>query len=990
MSVDKPPIDPSVQGTLLDADSAPRLWRSLDELAGSAEFEAFARAEFPAAWDGSVALGSTGRREFLRLMGASLGLAGLTACVKPSEEHRVPYARSPENLAPGKPRFFTTTLTQGGYGTGVLVETHGDRPTRVDGNPEHPASLGAADIWSQAAVLQLYDPDRSRSVKENGRVSAWDRCWAELGPALEALRPKGGKGLRILTESITSPTLAAQLERLLEALPEARWHQWEPVHRDNARAGAILSFGEPVETQLRPENADVIVSFGADLLGTMPGHLRHAREFAKGRAWTFREGDRFRRLYVIESSPTITGSVADHRIAARAQDVGMWLETVAAGLKLPGAVAHPEADPKLVAAIVGDLEMHAGRGLIVVGDAQPAEMHTLAHWLNAALSNVGSTVVYTRPVAARSVQMLESLNELSNAIKAREVDTLLILGANVAYTAPADFAFAEALKSVRLTAHFGLYEDETARLCRWHVPSRHPFEEWGDARAFDGTASIVQPLIAPLYQGRSFLELIAAIRGEPATDRELVEAHWRSEAPADADWERTWERTLHAGVVDDSYFAQVSFNPAPIKREPLELEGLEVTFAPDPTVWDGTWANSGWLQELAKPLTKLTWSNAALVAPRTAERLGVTSGDLLEIEVDERRLSAPAWILPGQAEGSIALSLGYGRRAAGQLGDGLGHDAYALRGSRTQYIAGAKVKKAAGRQALVSTQAHHSMEGRSLVRSASVGRYVLDPSFARGPSERAASLPILSERAEAKGPQWGMSINLGTCIGCNACVIACQAENNIAVVGAEQVARGREMAWLRIDRYFEGSLDGPRIHWQPVTCVHCEDAPCEAACPTSATETGPDGVNRMMYDRCIGTRLCASSCPYKVRRFNFRPHAHPGAEAQRAQRNPDVTVRGRGVMEKCTYCVQRISAARIVADQERRALRDGEVKTACQSACPTQAITFGDLLDPAAAVSLEKASALSYSLLGELNTRPRTTYLAKLTNPSPAFERPEG
>ena len=985
MSTEMKNIDFLVLRERLDQAEGPEVWRSLEALAETEEFQRFAAAEFPTAWDDASL--AAGRRDFLKLMGASFGLAGLGACVRQPEEKIIPYVRAPEEMIPGSPRFYATALSQGGYGTGVLVESHMGRPTRVDGNPEHPASLGAADVFMQAAILELYDPERSQSVRYRGAISTRSRFVDELMPELEALRERGGRGLRVLTGAVGSPTLGDQLQRLLRDLPEARWHQWEAVSRDNALAGAAMAFGRPLETQLRLEDATVLVSFEADFMGTMPGKLRYAREFMRGRSYQWRPGVMFRRLYAVESTPSLTGSVADHRIRARSADVGAWLEAVAAALGVEGARREqPGVDLALAESIAADLRADAQTALVVVGDAQPPEVHALGHAVNAALGSVGRTVTYTPPVLVRPAPQTESLAELARAMDAGEVEVLVVIGKNPLYDAPGDLEFQRGFEKVRLRVHLGLHVDETAQLSHWHLPERHPFEGWSDARAFDGTVTVAQPMIAPLYTSVSQLELVAMLRGEiGASDHDLVRRHWQ--AQAGGDFERTWRRALHDGFLVGSAFEAETPSARAPSMPPRPAPGLELTFHPDPSIWDGRFSNNAWLQELPRPLTKLTWGNAALVSPRTAEGLQVRDGDVVAITVSGRTVEAPVMILPGQADDSIALTLGYGRTAGGRVGRGFGYDANRLRSAASPWrVAGAELRKVGRREPLVSTQDHFSMENRHLVRMASLERYASQPDFAKLPDAMVAKLSLYPEY-EYTGTQWGMSINLTTCIGCNACVIACQAENNIPVVGKEQVATGREMHWLRIDRYFQGSIDEPEVHWQPLPCMHCERAPCEVVCPVNATVHGPDGLNEMVYNRCVGTRYCSNNCPYKVRRFNYLLYADWETPSLKAQRNPDVTVRSRGVMEKCTYCVQRISEGRIAAKKQNREIRDGEVQTACQVACPTQAITFGNINDPQAAVAVEKASPLTYSLLEELNTKPRTTYVAKLRNPNPKVRR---
>jgi len=990
----------------LNAARGREYWRSLDELAATPEFEELLHREFPrlaSGWEG----GELNRRHFLKLMGASLAFAGLQACSRQPLEKMVPYVRQPEEVVPGQPLTFATAMTLGGYATGLLVESQMGRPIKVEGNPDHPASLGATDPFAQASVLGLYDPDRSQVVTQLGGIRTWNDFLGDLAGALRAQRALRGAGLRILTETVTSPTLADQLESLLAELPAARWHQYEPGGRDSARNGARLAFGEILETRYDLRQAEVILTLDSDFLTTGPGCLRYARDFADKRR--IRQGvGEMNRLYAVESTPTSTGTLADHRLPLPASEVAAFALALAAELEVAGATGAtpPPSRPlgleaKLwVTAVARDLRSHRGSGLVVAGDPAPAAVHVLAHAMNLALGNFGRTVATTAPVEAHPVDQLESIGELAGDMAAGRVDMLVILGGNPLYTAPADLHFADAMRKVRLAIHLGLYEDETSEFCHWHLPQAHELESWSDARAYDGTVTILQPLIEPLYGGKTVHELLSAMSGRPElTAYELVRATWQKRA-AGEEFERFWRKAVHDGVITGTALAPkpAALNvPAVVgaARELAELGAapasaghvdIELNFRLDPTVHDGRFANNGWLQELPKPWSRLTWDNAALLSPSTAERLGLHNEDVVALSTDgEGKVEAPVWILPGHADRSITVHLGYGRRRGGRVGSGTGFDSYLLRTSPTPWLATRlTVSKVGSRYPLATTQDHHSMEGRALVRSGTLGQYEQDPEFARkmGHEPEQSLYPGFAY----DGYAWGLAVDLGACLGCNACVVACQAENNIPVVGKEQVIRGREMHWLRIDRYWSGDLDRPNIDQQPVMCMHCEQAPCEVVCPVAATVHSDEGLNEMVYNRCVGTRYCSNNCPYKVRRFNFLQYTDAETPVLKLLRNPDVTVRERGVMEKCTYCVQRINQARITAKKENRSIRDGEVVTACQQACPTRAIVFGDINDPHSEVSKWKADPLNYALLAELNTRPRTTYLAKLRNPNPELE----
>lgn len=964
---------------------ASEYWQSLEELADTPEFQEYLHNEFlPGAseWKNPV-----NRRQILQLLGATLGLGGLAACTKQPTEKIVPYVRAPEEIVPGKPLFYATAVTMGGMASGVLVESHMGRPTKVEGNPQHPASLGGADIFAQASVLALYDPDRSKVVVRHGRISSWVNFLGAVSLERERYLTARGAGLRILTETVTSPTLASLMRRLLAEFPEARWHQYEPAGRDAVRAGARMAFGEPVNTIYRFEQAEVILSLDSDFLNSGPGNARYSREFS-----AMRRPERMNRLYMVEAGPTITGAMADHRLAIRNSEIENLARAMAARIGVtanPGGANLPEA---WVRAVAADLQRHRGRCLVAAGDQQPAAVHALAHALNHALGNVGATVQYTDPVEAEPIDQMASLRELVEDMGAGRVSTLLMLGGNPVYDAPADVDFRQHLQEVGLRIHLGLYDDETSEFCHWHLPEAHSFEAWGDARAYDGTVTIQQPLIEPLYTGRTAIQVLSAWVGEPAkSDHDLVREYWQGRDTR-GNFESFWEAALHDGVVAGS---ALPAKPVTLKSDFLATlqalargEGLEIAFRPDPTVWDGRFANNGWLQELPKPLTKLVWDNTALVGPATAERLQVSNGDIVELNYKGRSVRAPVWVSPGHADGSVTVHLGYGRSRGGSLAGGVGFNAYAIRTSEAPWSGdGLEVRKTGDRYELVSTQHHHSMEGRRLVREATAAEFREDPRFVHHDEHEPEPELTLYPGFKREGYAWGMAIDLNACTGCGACVVACQAENNIAVVGKEEVARGRDMQWIRIDRYYKGGLENPEVCHQPVPCMHCENAPCEVVCPVAATVHSAEGLNQMVYNRCVGTRYCSNNCPYKVRRFNFFLYSDWSSPSSlELLRNPNVTVRSRGVMEKCTYCVQRINAARIEAKKEDRRIRDGEVVTACQAACPAQAIVFGDINDPNSRVAQLKSDPRNYGILTGLNTRPRTTYLGKLRNPNPELE----
>jgi molybdopterin-containing oxidoreductase family iron-sulfur binding subunit len=979
-------------------------WKSLEELARAPQFLEFLHREFPE--QASTFDDPEGRRGFLRMMGASLALAGLTGCTRQPEEKIVPYVKPPEDLVPGRPLFFATAVTDGGYAKGVIVESHMGRPTKVEGNPDHPASLGATDVFGQASVLDLYDPDRSQTLTHLGEIRPWGSFLAAVKAALEAQRATQGGGLRILTETVTSPTLAAQMQELLAAFPAARWHQYDPVGADSVRGATAAAVGAPSEVLYDFEKADVILCLDADFVGHGPANLRMIRAFTSRRRLGREQSSAgMSRLYVAESSPSLTGALADHRLPVRASEIEALAGAVAAGVGSTGGAAAPPGGALpagWIAGVAKDLLAHAGRSVVMAGPWQPAAVHVLAHAMNQKLGNLGRTVTYAPSVEARPVDQTASLRDLAAAMDAGQVQALVVLGGNPVYEAPADLEFARRMDKVPLRIHFGLYDDETAERCHWHVPAAHPLEAWSDARAFDGTVTIVQPLIAPLYAGcKSAHELLAAFTSRPErSGHDIVREHWRAQGAPGAD-EKAWQRALHDGVLAAPAVAKVagpgpaaSAPPPPLPAAPA-AQGLEIVFRPDASVRDGRFANNGWLQELPRPLTKLTWDNAALMSPRTAESLGVSIEstsvgsytDVVELRYRGRAVKAPAWIVPGHPDGTVTVHLGYGRTRAGRVGTGVGFNAYALRTSDAPWFGGGlEVGKTGERHLLACTQDHWSMEGRNPVRAGTLEEYEKHPDYAKELFHEPPRALTLYPGFAYKGHAWGMAIDLNSCVGCNACTIACQAENNIPVVGKEQVGRGREMHWIRVDRYYSGAVENPETHHQPVPCMQCENAPCEVVCPVAATVHSDEGLNDMVYNRCVGTRYCSNNCPYKVRRFNFFLYSDFETPSLKLQRNPDVTVRSRGVMEKCTYCVQRINRARIDARNAGRPIKEGEIKTACQQACPGEAIVFGDVNDPQSRVAKLKAEPRNYGLLADLNTRPRTTYLAHVKNPNPEME----
>jgi molybdopterin-containing oxidoreductase family iron-sulfur binding subunit len=988
----------------LSAARGAEFWRELERLAAEPELAALLAREFPSLF------ARTGpgleRRELLRLMGASLGVMGLAACTRQPDETIVPFARAPELVVPGRPLYFATAFALGGAATGLLVESHMGRPTKVEGNPDHPSSLGATDALAQAALLGLYDPDRSHSCLRAGQIGTWSAFTSELAGRLEGIAAHRGEGLAVLVGGESSPLLAAQLARLAARFPKARTFRWTPLHRDHARAGAELVYGRDVGLRHDYSKARVVLALEADFLARGPERVRAARDFAAGRmgrSWA----SEMSRLYALESTLSTTGAMADERLAVRPSELeglARWVaKELGLALEAPALEARAERFARAVAA---DLRAHAGASLVVAGEGADPNVHALAHLLNHRLRSPGATLELTLPLESASEPAAASIRQLVEDVRARRVDTLVMLGGNPVYDAPAELDFGAALRTVPFRVHHSEQVDETSALCHWHLPATHFLESWSDARAHDGTVSLVQPLIAPLYAdggAKSVHELVALVAGESGkSGYQLLREHWQAASGLTdaAEFERFWRAALHDGVVPGTAFPALSLDPRAeleLGPPPASARGLELVLVPDASTFDGRFANNAWLQELPRPLTRLVWDNALLVSAATARELGLESGDVVRLAADGRSLEAPAWIAPGQADGVVTLALGYGRRTAGTLGSGVGCDAYALRTSAAPWRhSGVSVTPSGARHALATVQKHPEQEGRNLARVATFERFKAAGARAFegahvSPFDELRP-PSLYPGFPPEGNAWGLVIDLNACIGCNACMVACQAENNVPVVGKDEVANGREMHWIRIDRYYEpasdgGANDSVQVLHQPVPCMHCENAPCETVCPVGATVHGAEGLNEMVYNRCIGTRYCSNNCPYKVRRFNFRSYVDQ-APTLALGRNPDVTVRSRGVMEKCTYCVQRISQARIAAKKEERPIRDGEIVTACQAVCPTRALTFGDVADPTSAISKLRAEPHHYGLLAELGTRPRTTYLGRLRNPNPALARP--
>ena len=985
------PLDMTQIRARLESQKGQAYWRSLEELAETPEFEEFLTKEFPR--QAAPLESSVDRRGFMKLLGASLALAGLTSCVRPYYQDKfAPYVKAPEELVPDEPLYFASALTYGGYAQGVVVESYQGRPTKVEGNPDHPDSLGHTSAQMQANTLTLYDPDRSQFVVTGGNESSFAEFVRVFTTALSGLQ--NGAGFHILSETVTSPTLARQLAAVLKQYPQAQWHQFDGL-QTGVQAGAERAFGRPLQTRYDFSNADVVVSLDADFLGPGPGQLAYSQGFSNRRR-VRSAGDTMNRLYALEPTPTITGSMADHRVPLTPTQIAAAARYIAGQLGVQGATGDlPEGlEAAWADALVEDLQGANGRCVVIAGDEQPTEVHALAHAMNAALGSVGTTVFYTEPVAVQPTDSLKSLQALTDAANSGNVQVLLMLGGNPVYAAPVDIDFEKALANVPFSAHLSLYRDETSSRATWHVPQTHEFETWSDACAFDGTATVMQQLIEPFYNGISAHQLLAAILGDTdSTPLALVQATYQGQVGDNFD--DFWRQTVYQGTVNGTAYKPVQPKlKANALTEPGDQkvkEGLEVAFRLDPSILDGRYSNNGWLQELPKPFSKLVWDNAALVAPALAERQGLSNGDMVRITVGQRNLELPVWLVPGQADNLVLLHTGYGRENAGHVGTGIGFNVGALRTAATYWHAtGAQLTPTGNHYNLVSTQMHHSLdtqgvENRHIVRRGTLAELKAEPEHPHfvHPTEHETS----DLYADYSYPdyKWGMVVDMNVCTSCNACVTACQAENNIPIVGKGQVAVGREMHWIRIDAYYSGTVDDPTFYSMPMMCQMCEQAPCEPVCPVGATVHDQQGINVMVYNRCVGTRYCSNNCPYKVRRFNFLQYAELEETSLAMLANPNVTVRSRGVMEKCNYCLQRIRKATVVAGNERRHIRKDEVVTACQSACPTNAIIFGDLNNKESAVVQDKRSVLNYGVLTELNTQPRTTYLAKLSNPHPAL-----
>ena len=973
-------------------------WRSLDQLADTPEFQEFLHREFPE--NASEMTNPVTRRKFLTLMGASIAFAGLAGCRKPVEKI-VPYVKAPENIVLGNPLNYATAMPFGLNSYGLLVESHEGRPTKIEGNEKHPVSQGKGNRFTQAEILNLYDPDRSNAVYKQGKRASWEDFKAAWEVLYKEFASSGGEGLAVLSQSFNSPTLYRLYKEFKKVFPKSTWTAYEPVSDENVYEGLRSLSGKALQPLYSFDKAKVILALDSDFMMSETNDIPAARGFAKGRAVKDTKDD-MNRLYVVEHNYTVTGAMADHRLRLQWRQIPAFVKALAGelvkqGLDVPGVTdgGSSSFDAKWLSAVARDLRKNKTKSLVVAGHRQPAEVHALCALINRALGNEGSTVTYAS-VDEAVLPSSGGLMQLAGQMQSGKVKALIMLGGNPVYDAPADADFSASMQKVETTVHLSSRVDETSAQVFWHIPAAHFLESWGDVRALDGTPSIVQPLIQPLFNGveevRMF-HLLATNADKKPYD--VVRETWQKQLSG-KDFEKAWRKALVDGVIPTRVrrSAKVSFkngqinlSAAPFNAQPATAGNPEVVFQASAGMFDGRYANNGWLQELPDPITKLAWDNPVLVSPRTAKELGVSNEDVVSLRLNGREQELPVWIVPGHADNSLTLTLGYGRTRAGRVGNKVGFNVYSLRSSKTFYGAeGASLTRTGKTYTLANTQDHGSMEGRPIVREADLAEYVQNPDFAKEMVVHPPLESLWDEYPYDKGYQWGMTIDLNTCIGCNACMIACQSENNIPVVGKELVHQGREMSWIRLDRYFSGNLEDPEVVYQPVACQQCENAPCEQVCPVAATNHDEEGLNVMVYNRCIGTRYCSNNCPYKVRRFNYFNFTKDYPETIKMAQNPDVTVRSRGVMEKCTYCTQRIERAKISSKNEGRELRDGEVVTACQQTCPTDAIVFGNILDPESQVSKIKAQNRNYELLAELNVKPRTSYLAKLRNPNPELE----
>jgi molybdopterin-containing oxidoreductase family iron-sulfur binding subunit len=996
---------------------APRYWASIEERDRAKSIALAGVNEFAPGAD-ELPEGSVSRRDFMQLLGVSTAVATLgAACQKPHDKI-VPFVKRPEELTPGNPLHFATAYAGvDGFASGLLVTSHEGHPTKVEGNPQHPETLGATTPFDQAQILGLYDDDRLKEIRSKGEALAWRGFIADTKVRAAKLAGNKGAGLRFLVEPNASPLLGELRRRILARFPAAKFVSYGSTTSDGAAEGPRMAFGQPLVARHDLDKAQVILSLDADFLGEGAELTRANRGFAARRT----PGPEMNRLYAVEPAMTNTGAMADHRLRMRGTDIASFAAALVAELAgrsglnglapLAGLPKGASVDQKWLKAVAGDLDKNRGKSLVIAGRRQPPAVHALAAAINSALGNVGATVTYfLSPFDGASGA--GALRGLVEDIAAGTVDTLVITASNPAYTAPADFKLAQLLPRVANTIYLGMHQDETAAACGTVIPAAHPLEAWGDARAIDGTVSIVQPLIHPLWGAFTETQVLSAFLDEgDLTPHEIVRRYWHGQRPGDqaTAFDGAWEKWLSDGVLPGTAAQPVTV-PA-LDAQALSTvvaqqlgalaarpAGLEIGFAADPKVHDGRYGNNAWLQELPHSITKHTWGNAVMISTATAKAQGLETGDVVALQYRDRSVEGPVMIVPGHADDCVTVNLGYGRTGGVSIAKGVGFNAGAIRTSEaTWYDRGLALARTGDKVkfALSQEQSLQSPDGRKSPRPAVDG--TLAEVLKEGSElnveleERRGPLPVIHKPHDYSDVpyKWGMSIDLNKCTGCNACVVSCQSENNIPVVGIDNVRKGRHMQWIRIDRYFEGSVEDPEIVNQPLGCVQCETAPCEYVCPVNATVHSDEGLNEMAYNRCIGTRYCSNNCPYKVRRFNFLNYTGDYSAARFMANNPDVTVRTRGIMEKCTYCVQRIERKRIETRVAGTTIKDGELETACQQGCPARAIEFGSLHDKDAKVTKLQADPRRYDLLHEIGTRPRTVHLARVRNPNPELASAE-
>jgi molybdopterin-containing oxidoreductase family iron-sulfur binding subunit len=995
-------------------------WKSLSELAKNEEYKKFTEREFPE--NATELTDQVSRRSFLRVMGASIALAGFASCRQPVQKI-LPYTRQPEDVVLGNPNFYATSMPFQDSVSGLLITNHEGRPTKIEGNPDHPASGGRTSIYQQAGILEMYDPDRSRSPRRNGEsVSKEDF----IAFASEHFSDRN-RSVLFIDEYTSSPTYHRLRGDILNRFPNAEWVSYEPFSDVNALEGTRMAFGRRLRTVNHFDRANVVVSLDHDFMSPHADNnsVENARKITAARKVTGTDDD-MSRLYCVENTYTNTGSYADHRLRLKTSEIAPFTFALAArlsesvsGLSAFSGVSNAFSSHEWIGALADELLSSQGDSLVTVGRDHDAEVHAAVAAINRALGNAGTSVTYHTLPYREDRNEITAFYDAVERLQAGQYDTVVLVGTNTGFTAPADMDFENALSNASTKIHLSLYFDETSAASDWHINRTHFLEAWGDGRSFTGQRSVVQPQIQPLHGGMSDIELLDVIlNGQEPSGYDRVRETWQGFVSGN--FETRWEQILHDGIDDNDSYAAMSVSLAGNFTSMIApalnteaIDGIEINIKPDATLFDGRFANNGWLQELPEPMTKITWDNVALMSPATAQALGIpperefdsNETPTVRISAGEASIEIAAWVQPGHADDSITLTVGYGRQNLGRVADGVGVNTYPLRVSEAMFYQEASAEATGGRYEIACVQDHHSLEGRDMIRTATLSEYREKPDFASYENVHGYEVPGIEE-AEAEGdergpislfdeqygpdhqPQWGMAIDLNACFGCGVCTIACQAENNIPVIGKREVGRRRIMHWIRTDRYYEGDQDNPTVYHQPVPCMHCELAPCEQVCPVAATTHSEDGMNQMTYNRCIGTRYCANNCPFKVRRFNFfnytKEYLTTGDDPEIIQMamNPEVTIRFRGVIEKCSYCVQRVNRAKIqskIATGSKKPA-DGTVQTACQQACPANAISFGDLTDRQSVVSVDKQNDRNYVMLEEINVRPRTSYLARLRN----------